>query len=287
MNLESTTTVWGRLSGVRAGIGHVEILHAEDEASLQELLRRPRNSQDILPVGAGTNLVGSDEDNTRLCLKLSKEGFGGIHREGQEVTAGGACSLTLVIRRMLQEGLGGLSSLVGIPGTLASALAGNAGAHNHSIFEFTQEAWGYCLTDGAHWQWHAADGGWGYRVSPVPGNVIITGARLLFQECDVEQETLEHAAEIKRRKETTPPYPTLGSTFKNPEGNSAGRLLDEAGCKGISVGAFSVYEGHANWIVNKSGQIAPAADYRALVDEMKARVRRCHGVELQEEVRFA
>ena len=55
----------------------------------------------------------------------------------------------------------------------------------------------------------------------------------------------------------------------------------------MSIGAFAVYEGHANWIINKSGQIAPAADYRALVEEMKASVRSRHGIELQEEVRFA
>jgi len=286
--MKTATETWGRLSAVRAGKGRVTIAFAEDSEQLQEIIHWSKVHQAILlPLGGGTNLVGSDGELPLVCLRLAENIGHGFDRDGEIVKVRCGEMLSSLLYRCAGAGLGGLSSLFGIPGTLGGALAGNAGANGHSIFEYVVAVEGIRLNDGTPWKWREADGGWSYRHSPVPADVLLTHAEVRFSQCDSQAEHLLLREISTRRRKSASPFPSLGSTFKNPDqGDPAGRLLESAGCKGLSCGVFVVSEHHANWIVNPSKEIGSASDYRQLVEKMRHRVEEHSGIRLVEEVRF-
>ena len=199
--------------------------------------------------------------------------------------------LRAMILEAAKSGYGGMAALSGIPGTVGGALAMNAGANKSDIGRFVTAMDGIDLRNGAKWHWHRNEANqseeWGYRSSPVPRHVILTTAELHFSRVRPEDELALIELERKRRIEVTPRGLSCGSVFRNPPQAPAGQLLDQAGCKGLSVGAFSVSEQHANWIVNLTGKEGAAEDCKQLVAEMHHRVREQFGVELTTEWRFA
>jgi len=287
--MKIATEKWGKLSAVRAGKGRVAVAYAENLEQLQEIVQWAKERQAVLlPVGGGTNLVGTDSELPLVCLRLEQNTVHGFSREGEIVRTGCGEMLASLLGRCADAGLGGLSPLFGIPGTLGGALAGNAGANGHSIFEYVVATEGIRLSDGTPWKWRDADGGWSYRHSPVPTDVLLTHAELRFARCTPQAEHLLQCEIATKRRRMVSPFPSLGSTFRNPDQeHPAGKLLEAAGCKGLSCGAFVVSDHHANWIVNPSREIGAAADYRHLVEMMKHMVAEQFGIQLREEVRFA
>ena len=282
MNIEFKEIQTGMLSGVRAGTGRIRVATVSTDTEIKELVKS--SHKPLRPIGSGTNLLGSDNDCDGICIRLTPSDPKNLIIHGDLVVAAASSPLSALIKAMAENGLGGLSSLAGIPGTVGGALAGNAGANGHCIFDFTETVVGTSLEDGLEWTWKRSYGGWGYRKSPLKG--LITAAIIRADFCNAARERQLINAEISRRRQFMPPYPTLGSTFKNPTGGvSAGKLLEDAGCKELSCGAFAIYEKHANWIVNKTRAIAPAADYLKLIEMMKQRVNDKFGIELEEEVR--
>ena len=272
----------GMLSSVRAGAGRIRVATVSTDAQIKELVKS--SGRPLRPIGSGTNLLGSDDDCDGICIRLQPIAPSNLLIRGNLVVASASLTLSSLIKAMADNGLGGLSSLVGIPGTVGGALAGNAGANGHCIFDFTETVVGTSLEDGLEWTWRRGDGGWSYRKSPLKG--LITAAIIRADVCNPASERQLISAEISRRGQFMPPFPTLGSTFKNPQGGvSAGKLLEDAGCKWLSCGAFAVYEKHANWIVNKTKAVAPAADFLRLVEMMKQRVLDKFGIKLEEEIR--
>ncbi len=273
----------GTLSGVRAGTGRIRVATVHDIEQLKGFVKE--SDKPPRPIGSGTNLIGCDHDSDCVCVKFPPctPSPKNIVLNGDMVIASASFNLSAFIKEIANMGLGGLSSLVGIPGTIGGALAGNAGANGHCIFDFAQMV---CYLDpdsGLEMVWRREQGGWKYRKSPIHG--IITAAVFQMESCNPATEKELIRAELSRRGQFMPPFPTLGSTFKNPPGGSAGKLLEQAGCKELSCGAFAVYEKHANWIVNRSRGVAPAADYLRLVNMMKQRVHDKFGIELEEEIR--
>jgi UDP-N-acetylmuramate dehydrogenase len=173
---------------------------------------------------------------------------------------------------------------VGIPGTLGGALAMNAGTRDGSISETVDSVTllipgeGLTLVRGR-------DVGWAYRTSGLAGRGIILEAALRVGEGDSVRIRAEMERYLKQRKATQPlGMPSAGSVFVNPEGDSAGRLIETAGCKGMRLGGAQVSTVHANFIVNTGG--ATARDIIGLLRKVQMTVRDTHGVELRPEIRF-
>jgi UDP-N-acetylmuramate dehydrogenase len=183
-------------------------------------------------------------------------------------------------------GLSGLAFGVGIPGTAGAAVAGNAGAFGSEVGEILESA-EVVLPSGEVMRFSAQDLRISYRHSalqdpPLKG-AVVTEVWLRLSPGDKETARQEVRRVMSERKASQPTgVRSLGSTFKNPDGAHAGRLLDSCGLKGITVGGAQVSTEHANFICNLGG--ARAADVLALTDLMRQRVRKQFGVELELEI---
>ena len=279
---------WAKVCSLKAGTGSVLLFEPDTPKELQEVLQALGKPPLIL--GNGTNLVGSDSSEPMRILRLGKKGiFGNLSPiTGNLFRAGCACNLSQLLRQLASMGFGGLSGLSGIPGTLGGALAMNAGANGQEIALAVEAIEGWDLCSRQPWLWRREQGGWGYRQSPVPAGVIATQAVLHLQTVDPAAENRLLAAEVQRRKKVTPAGASAGSVFRNPSvENPAGRLLEQAGCKGLSEGVFSVSEQHANWIVNLPRIPGSAEDCRKLTQRMQQKVRELFAIDLHCEWRWA
>jgi UDP-N-acetylmuramate dehydrogenase len=232
-------------------------------------------------LGWGANVLVPDRGLDAVVVHLDGE-LAAIEVTPPLVTAGGGAALPKLVRATIDAGLAGLESLGGIPSTVGGALAMNAGAHGQEILDVL--TWAEVVeADGTvRWLARAAVEG-GYRWSSLGRGRIVTRAGLELAGADGEalRERARQARE--RRLAALPSEPSAGSVFRNPPGDFAGRLLEEAGCKGLRQGAALVSEKHANVVVNPGG--ATAADVRALLREMARRVRERSGVRLTLELK--
>lgn len=280
---------WYELSALRAGLGTVWQVHLQEASALSEVLAwGHERGLRLLPLGGGTNFIGMDDAEAKVAVLR----LGGAVEEVRPdddggVQVGAGQSLGGLLVRLARCGWGGMSALSGIPGTLGGALAMNAGANGSEMAPFVDKLFGVKMTDGTSWTWRRGAGGWGYRTSPVPADVMLTHARLRLRPVETTQEVAAIAAERARRARVTPKGLSCGSVFRNPAGQVAGRLLQDAGCKGLKRGNFSVSEEHANWIVNLTGQPGAAGDCHGLLQEMRRRVYARFGVMLAPEWRLA
>ncbi len=256
-----------------------------DEAQLLRCLDAARSlGAPVTVLTGGTNVLVRDGGIPGLVLSLGA-GFEGLSIEGTTVRAGAAINLALLARKCSLAGLGGLAWAVGIPGTLGGGLVMNAGAHGGELKDRVAEV--DLVLDGRPVRWSVENCGFAYRHSRfkelAPGRCIITGAVLSLQAADVDALKREMDEALAKRKATQPlELPNAGCVFKNPEGASAGRLIDEAGLKGRQLGGARISEKHANFVVNTGG--AKAADVLGLMEAAKQAVKARHGVELREEI---
>lgn len=240
----------------------------------------------LTPLGGGSNFIGSDTEYTdRLFLRVSSAAFS-CH-EGI-ATAGAGIVLRTLLQNMRNAGYGGTAPLSGIPGTLGGALFMNAGANGVSISDFLIDMELLDLRTGEVRTASKAEFPWEYRRSGLGGEEMILSARLRFPVCTApEEEKAAWETEALRRSKM-PKGRSAGSIFKNP-GNGlppAGRLLEEAGAKGMRQGSFVVSQEHANWIVNDRGGNAAAQDLIQLVRRLRELVYTRFSVTLTPEVRF-
>ena len=267
----SLTTSWCHLCTMHAGKGKLVLLLPDDAKEARKCARFciDKGSAPMF-IGAGTNLVGSDEDFVHCAMRLPVKPIVDVRGHFARCNAG-ALSLRL-FQILASESLGGCAAISGIPGTLGGMLAMNAGANGMEICEIVAEMHGFNRMTDEEWSWRRGDGGWGYRKSPVPLDVCLTDALLELRDCSPQQELDAINTEMFRRRRVTPSWWSSGSVFRNPSPDMpAGRLLDEAGCKGLRCGPFSVSEKHANWIVNSERRNGSAEDVRQLVAEMRKR----------------
>lgn len=234
-------------------------------------------------VGKGSNLLVSDSGYEGAVLVLGRE-FKRHSFEDGVLKAGAATVLGVLVQDAFHLGLTGLSWAVGIPGTLGGALAMNAGSRGGSIGEHVETVTLYDPAAGLRLV-HGADVAWGYRRSGLAGRGIILEAALSVAEGDRAWIRAEMERNLKARKSSQPlSAPSAGSVFLNPEGDSAGRLIETAGCKGMRSGGAVVSPVHANFIVNAGG--ATASDVVRLVRKVQMTVKDVHGVDLRPEIRF-
>jgi UDP-N-acetylmuramate dehydrogenase len=242
-------------------------------------------------LGAGSDLLIADEGYTGVAVKLDQgfqyvEGMPGAPAActgPAVVTVGAGAYLARLAAVAAEAGLSGLEFACGIPGSVGGGVATNAGAYGRSLADVVTEV-EIATADGVGWH----PGGeleWGYRFCRLPAGVVVTAVRLsldpgeacVIMEC--QRSTLR-----KRRTVQPQGVRTFGSTFKNPSGGAAGRLLEAAGLKGVRQGGAEVSSIHANFVVNLGD--ASTADVLALMNKMREDVHRTCGVLLEPEVRL-
>src|SRR5207247_4588033 len=225
-------------------------------------------------VGAGSNLLGSDQGVRGLVLKLDGE-LSAIERQGTRVVCGGGARLPSATARAARWGLAGLEFGVNIPGTVGGAVKMNANAYGGDLARVLD--WVEVARPEGVDRRRPGDLGFRYRRSNLEPGEVVARASFALQpdEPSAVKETL--AGMREQRKAAQPSgIKTFGSTFKNPDdpraqGMTAGRLLDAAGCRGLTVGGARFSEKHANFVENMGE--ATTADVVALMAEGRRRVR--------------
>jgi UDP-N-acetylmuramate dehydrogenase len=256
----------------------------EDEASLAAVAAAVAGTGvATLVVGKGSNLLVADGGFAGLAVVLG-EGFAGIAVEGAVVRAGGAAALPVVARRTAREGLTGFEWAVGVPGSVGGGVRMNAGGHGSDMAATLRSVRIVDLATGSGQTVPGADLALGYRRSSVTPAQVVVEAELQLAPGDRSTSEKVIGEIVRWRREHQPGGPNAGSVFTNPPGDSAGRLIDEAGLKGFRLGSASVSAKHANFIQADEG--GSADDVRALMDEVRRRVRDRHGVDLVPETRM-
>ena len=237
----------------------------------------------VTPVGGGSNLLVRDGGIRGLVL--ATRGLRGLTRVGElgiRVEAG--VSTGKLLQVATEASLGGVEFLGGVPGSVGGGLIMNAGTYLGEFKDVTTEVVSVRLRDGAKVVRENAACGFAYRHSALPADEIVVEARLTLRPRPRAEIEAEVRALRDRRHEREPKgLPNAGAIFKNPPGQFAGKLLEEAGLKGRRVGGAQISEKHANWIVNVGE--ARAADVLALVEIARAAVRERFGVTLEMEVK--
>jgi UDP-N-acetylmuramate dehydrogenase len=234
-------------------------------------------------LGVGSNLIVRDGGLPGVAIRLSPRGFGDASATGDMVTAGAAALDKRVAEVAAAANLSGLEFFFGIPGTIGGALRMNAGANGAETKDVLVEAAGVGR-DGARHSFANADMKFAYRSSGVEPSIIFTSAR--FRGVTASTEAIRvRMNEVQAHRETAQPIreKTGGSTFKNPPGHSAWKLIDAAGCRGLRVGGAQVSEMHCNFLINTAD--ATAHDIETLGETVRARVKQASGIELKWEIK--
>jgi UDP-N-acetylmuramate dehydrogenase len=240
----------------------------------------------VLVVGRGSNLLVADAGFPGIAVQLGA-GFAGIDIGADAVVrAGGAASLPVVARRTAGAGLTGFEWAVGVPGSVGGAVRMNAGGHGSDIAACLVEVDLFGLGDAGAQPRRvpAAALALGYRRSALAPHDVVLAATLQLAPGDVAGATRAIEEIVRWRRENQPGGPNAGSVFTNPPGDSAGRLIDTAGCKGLRVGSAAVSTKHANFIQADDG--GSADDVVALMVAVQRRVRAVHGTQLVPETRL-
>lgn len=243
-----------------------------------------RCAQEAVPVrvlGGGSNILVRDEGVPGVVVSASAPALAQIEVRRDTVVAGGGAKLGHVISTSVREGLGGLETLVGIPGTIGGALHGNAGGHGGDIGQRTYRATVMTRT-GDILERERDEMVFGYRTSSLD-ELVILSAQFQLEEGDPLELTRRMQKQWIVKKANQPlSHQSAGCIFKNPRGMSAGMLIDQVGLKGTRIGGAEVSERHANFIV--ADESATAQDVLRLIDLVRSRVDERLGVELELEI---
>jgi len=272
----------GPMTWFRAG-GPAEVLfRPADEHDLSDFLRELPAEIPVTVVGVASNLLVRDGGIPGVTIRLGR-GFAEIRPADGEVRAGaGALDLNVALSAA-EAGIAGLEFLSGVPGTIGGGLRMNAGAYGGEIRDVLVEADALDRSGMVH-RVPAAALGLSYRHSDAPGDWIFVGATLRGTPGD-RQEIAWRVTEIQAAREASQPIRarTGGSTFANPPGHEAWRLIDGAGCRGLVRGGAMVSEKHTNFLINTG--TASATDIEGLGEEVRRRVQAKFGVVLEWEIR--
>ena len=253
-----------------------------DEDDLAYFLRNIPAELAVSVIGAGSNLIVRDGGVPGVVVRLGR-GFNDIKIEDNHRVVAGTAMLDVMVARAAQTaGIAGLAFLSGIPGTIGGALRMNGGAYGGETKDVFVEARGVDRQGNLR-SYSNAEMGFSYRHCSVPDDVIFTAAVLQGRPGDADAIAAEMAAIKSKREASQPRNRTGGSTFKNPPGQSAWKLVDDAGCRGLKVGQAEVSRLHSNFLINLDG--ATAADIETLGETVRARVKAHSGIELEWEIK--
>ena len=258
------------------------LVRPDDVQSLAAFLAGLDPEVPVLPVGVGSNLIVRDGGVPGVVVRLPKAMAKVSIEPGNRVRAGGAAMGITVASAARDAGIAGLEFLRGIPGTVGGAVRMNAGAYGRDTSNILVEIT-LVTRNGTVETWPAARLGYTYRHSELPEGAVVVEA--LFEGSPGDKA--EIGAEMDRiaaEREASQPLRsrTGGSTFKNPQGHSAWKLVDDAGCRGLRRGDAQVSEKHCNFLLNLGN--ASSADIEALGEDVRARVKAQSGIELEWEI---
>ncbi|QPF83283.1 UDP-N-acetylmuramate dehydrogenase [Bradyrhizobium genosp. L] len=254
-----------------------------DEDDLAYFLKHLPQEWPVYVVGVGSNLIVRDGGLPGVVIRLAPRAFGETSAADDIVTAGAAALDKRVAETAAGANIGGMEFLFGIPGTVGGALRMNAGANGGETKDVLVEATGIGR-DGAKHNFTNADMKFVYRSSGVDPSIIFTSARFRGSITDAEAIRIR-MNEVQAHRETAQPIreKTGGSTFKNPPGHSAWKLIDAAGCRGLKLGGAQVSELHCNFLINTGN--ATGHDIEALGETVRERVKHNSGIELHWEIK--
>jgi UDP-N-acetylmuramate dehydrogenase len=258
------------------------LVRPKDVEDLSSFLKALDPSVPVMPVGVGSNLIVRDGGVPGVVVRLPKSFARVGVEDGNRVRAGGGAMGITVASKARDAGIAGLEFLRGIPGTAGGAVRMNAGAYGREVRDILVEAT-LVLRDGSVETWPADRFGYTYRHSEVPEGAVVVEA--LFEGAPGDPAAI--GAEMDRiaeEREASQPLRsrTGGSTFKNPPGTKAWKLIDAAGCRGLAIGGAQVSEKHCNFLLNLGN--ASAANIEALGEEVRRRVAADSGVRLEWEI---
>jgi UDP-N-acetylmuramate dehydrogenase len=234
-------------------------------------------------LGSGSNVLIADA-GVREVVVLNEARDMRFEAEGPVVWAESGASLGVVARLVAERGWSGLEWAGTVPGTVGGAVVGNAGAHGSdtatclALAEILQPA-------GEVEAWTPERLGYGYRESWLkrnPGQSVVISATFRLGRSEPKAVKARMAEFVAHRKQTQPPGASMGSMFRNPPGDFAGRLIEAAGLKGLRMGMAEISDKHANFFINRGG--ATSADVWALIRAARARVDERFGIQLELEI---
>jgi UDP-N-acetylmuramate dehydrogenase len=235
------------------------------------------------PLGSGSNVLADDGDHHYVVLNLSNM-KGEVHIDGEQVSVSAGYSLPRLCIDVARSGLSGIEGLGGIPGTVGGALWMNAGAYGHEIGTVTETV--RVAREGKIVEIAGSSIQWNYRHTSFKEGELLLGATLRLTKDDPEK-IKARMDDAKSRRLSSQPHGSrsAGCFFKNPPASTiaTGKMIDEMGMKGQRRGSAVVSPVHANFIVTE-GENARAEDALALAEEIRERVRREQGIELEYEV---
>jgi UDP-N-acetylmuramate dehydrogenase len=258
----------------------LRILRHESLPALVQLLNEHRVPHRFL--GGGSNVLLPDGELPWVILQLARQDPE-IRFDGNSVWVDCAADLGRTVTTCAKKDMGGMEGLIGVPGSIGGALRMNAGAYGTQIGTFVREVRVYRAATGRIETLRGAEISFEYRHTSFAPDDIMLAVRLELPSKPYK-EILQGIRICNEKRRASQPLnqKSAGCIFKNPPGGSAGRMIDELGLKGHSVGDARVSDRHANFFVNAGS--ATAADMLALIDDVRRRVRDRFGVELEQEV---
>lgn len=252
-----------------------------DVDDLAEFLRDLDPAVPVMALGLGSNLIVRDGGVPGVVVRLGKA-FAKVQADGQTLTCGGGASGILVSSTARDAGIAGVEFLRSIPGTVGGFVRMNGGAYGRETNDILVEC-DVVLRSGERVTLPVDALGYTYRHSELPEGAIVVSATFRGEPgapaaIQAEMDRIAAAREASQPLRSK----TGGSTFKNPEGDKAWRLVDAAGCRGLTRGGAQVSEKHTNFLINTGD--ATSADIEGLGDEVRARVKAASGVELEWEI---
>jgi UDP-N-acetylmuramate dehydrogenase len=239
--------------------------------------------QDYLMLGGGSNVLVSDR-GVRGVVVLNRAKGVRFHNDDQpSVTAESGVIFSNLANRCAFKGFGGLEWAATVPGTIGGAVYGNAGAFGGDMTG--NLVWAELLTEDGRGKFTVEQMGYGYRTSILKRgelDAVVLAAELRLTNSTREEVTVKIEQFSAHRKTTQPPGASMGSMFKNPEGDYAGRLIEAAGLKGTRIGNAEISPLHGNFFINHAN--TRADDIRALIELVQKTVKETQGVDLELEI---
>ena len=247
------------------------------------LLFADREQLPVVTVGGGNNLLVKDRGVRGVVLRL--EGcLGRAEFHGEEVVAGAGASLSALIREAAALNLGGIECLVCIPATIGGALAMNARTEDGAIGDFVSAVY-FLHPDGTLGEFKPGGASFIHRSFQPPDGAVLVGCRLQLHRRPLAEVQKEIRQRLKRKKSAQPlALASAGCVWRNPAGDTAGRLIEKAGFRGKRINGAEISSKHANFIVNRGG--ASASDILTLMHLTRERVQAHFGITLTPEIRI-
>ena len=269
------------LSTYRVGGPASLLIKVEDDSNFSAIVRGlVKYPLPVMVIGNGSNVLISDSGFDGLVLKLG-DFFEAIEIEHTNVIVGAAAKLPIVARETVKFGLTGFEWAVGVPGTIGGAVRMNAGGHGSEMASSLMNATILNLLDGSLSKLSTSELQLSYRGSCIKRTDLVINITMQLERGDRDKSNDLIKEIVKWRRDNQPGGQNSGSVFTNPEGDSAGRLIEIAGLKGLRIGSARVSEKHANFIqVDEEGS---AEDVRKLMSLVVEKVKEVHSVSLKPE----